>query len=163
MEHDSRHDDQGPGRTRLELKVTTNVEVSNDEGNPNAEPQTEARQQPVHKIYDLEVRTALFGESVIEFLKTVPATPITNSLIEQLVRSATSVGANYCEADDSGTKKEFRHRISICKRESRESKHLLRMIAKAVPESKDYARPLWQEAKELNLIFSAIFRGKKNN
>jgi len=113
------------------------------------------------KPYDLEERTALFGEDVIEYLKTIPVTPITKSLIDQLVRSSTSVGANYCEADDSGTKKEFRHRISICKRESRESKHWLRMIAKAVPEKKDAARQLWQEAKELNLIFSAIFRSKK--
>ena len=79
----------------------------------------------------------------------------------QLVRAGTSVGANYCEADDAGSKKEFRYRISICKRESRETKHWLRMIAAAVPEQKADARVLWQEAKELNLIFGAIYRGKR--
>lgn len=111
--------------------------------------------------FDLEERTARFGEAVIGFAKGVSVGPVTDCLIRQLVRAATSVGANYCEADDAGSGKEFRYRISVCKRESRESKHWLRMIASAVPEHKDGARKLWTEAKELNLIFSAIYRGKK--
>jgi four helix bundle protein len=110
--------------------------------------------------YDLEERTARFGESVIAFVKQLPVGPVTESLIRQLVNCSTSVGANYCEADDAGSKKEFRYRISICKRESREAKHWLRMIAAAVPEQKTNARVLWCEAKELNLIFAAIYRGK---
>ena len=116
---------------------------------------------PNERRFDLEERTANFGEAVIEFAKKVPTNPITGSLISQLVKSGTSVGANYCEADDAGSKREFRYRISLCKRESRETKHWLRMVAKAAPELKDGARVLWQEAKELNLIFSAIYRGKK--
>ncbi len=87
--------------------------------------------------------------------------PVAEPLIRQLVNSSTSVGADYCEADDAGSKKEFRYRISLCNRESRESKHWLRMMAAAVPGSEEEARCLWQEAKELNLIFSAIYRGKK--
>ena len=110
--------------------------------------------------YDLEERTALFGEAAIRFSKTIPKNEITESLIKQFVRAATSVGANYCEADDAGSKKEFRYRISICKREARESKHWLRMIACAVPEKKEEARKLWQEAKEIHLIFASIYRGK---
>ena len=70
--------------------------------------------------FDLEERTAGFGESAIQFAKKIPKNTVTASLISQFVRSATSVGANYCEADD--------------------------------------ARKLWQEAKELNLIFSKIFK-----
>jgi four helix bundle protein len=112
------------------------------------------------KQYDLEERTASFGEMVIRFSKQIPVNEITKPIILQLVRAATSVGANYSEADDAGTKKEFRYRISLCKRESRESKHWLRMVATAAPELKDAARPLWQEAKELHLIFAAIYRGK---
>jgi len=108
--------------------------------------------------FDLEERTARYGELVIEFLKRVPRDPMMNPLISQLVRSATSIGANYCEADDATTKKEFRYRIGICKRESRETKHWLRMIAAAAPELKESARPLWTEAKELHLIFAKIFR-----
>jgi four helix bundle protein len=120
----------------------------------------EGAKRPATKPYDLEERTARFGEAVIAFAKRVAVNAVTQPLITQLVRSGTSIGANYCEADDAGSKKEFRYRISICKRESRETKHWLRMIAAAVPELKADARPLWQEAKELNLIFSAIHRGK---
>ncbi len=100
----------------------------------------------------------MFGESVILLLKRFPATPITTPLISQLIRAATSIGANYCEADDTGSKKEFCCRVSVCKRECRESKHWLRMLATALPESKDEIRRLWREAKELHLIFATIHR-----
>ncbi len=123
---------------------------------------TNAADKTVERRFDLEERTARFGEAAIAFAKRVSVGPVTECLIRQLVRAATSVGANYCEADDAGSGKEFRYRISICKRESRESKHWLRMIVAAVPEHKDEARTLWTEAKELNLIFAAIYRGKKS-
>ena len=115
------------------------------------------------RSFDLEERTAKFGEAVIAFAKRIPVAPVTERMIRQFVDSGTSVGANYCEADDAGSKKEFRYRISLCKRESRETKHWLRMIAVAVPELKDDARTLWREAKELHLIFASIYRGKKSD
>ncbi|HOB76667.1 MAG TPA: four helix bundle protein [Phycisphaerae bacterium] len=110
------------------------------------------------KTYDLEERTARFGEAIIAFAKKIPVNPVTEPLIGQLVRAGTSVGSNYCEADDAGSRKEFRYRISVCKRESRESKFWLRMIAAAVPALKNDARVHWREAKELNLIFVSIYR-----
>ncbi len=110
-----------------------------------------------HK-YDLEERTAKFGEDIIGFCKKIPNSTINNPLITQLVKAGTSVGANYCEADDAESKPDFKHKIGICKKESRESKHFIRMIAVAVPEQKDTARLLWIEAKELNLIFNKIYR-----
>lgn len=110
------------------------------------------------KTYDLEERTAQFGEAIIGFAKGIPVEPYTRRLIDQLVGAGTSVGANYCEADDAVSKKEFKHKIGTCKKEARETKYFLRMIAKAVPEMKDAARPLWQEAKELHLIFAKIYR-----
>jgi four helix bundle protein len=64
--------------------------MSNDE---NVQPE---------RRYDLEERTARFGEAVIRFAKKIPIDPVTESLIKQLVSAATSVGANYCEADDAG-------------------------------------------------------------
>jgi len=67
-------------------------------------------------------------------------------------------GANYCEADDAVSKKEFRLRCGTCKKEARETKYFLRMIVRAVPELKSQARPLWQEAKELHLVFAKIWR-----
>lgn len=106
--------------------------------------------------YDLEERTAKFGENIIGFAKRIPKNPVTISLISQLVRSGTSVGANYCEADCAESKKDFEHKLGIYKKESKESKHWLRMISNAVQELKEDARKLWQEANELNLIFSAI-------
>src|SRR5437868_14466743 len=108
--------------------------------------------------FDLEERTARFGEAVIAFARRVPTNPVTLPLISQLVRAATSVGANYCEADDAESKKDFRHKIGLCRKESRESKHWLRMIAAAEPSRREDIRTLWQEAKELNLIFAAIRR-----
>lgn len=112
--------------------------------------------------FDLEERTAKFGEDIIEFVQRIPQTPITLPLITQLVKSGTSVGANYCEADCAETKKDFEHKLGICKKESKEAKHWLRMIAKAVPGLKHKAREHWQEANELNLIFSSIINKSRN-
>src|ERR1035438_4803492 len=108
--------------------------------------------------FDLEERTAVFGEAVIRFAKTIPKNPVTIPLISQIVRSGTSVGANYCEADDAVSKKDFKNKIGTCRKEARETKLWLRMIAAAEPELKAEARKLWQEAKELHLIFAAIWK-----
>lgn len=108
--------------------------------------------------FDLEDRTAKFGENIIKFCRKIPRGPITDPLITQLIKCGTSIGANYCEADDAESKLDFRHKIGICKKESRESKHFIRMVVTAVPELKDEARKLWQEAKELNLIFNTIYK-----
>ncbi|MDA1337269.1 MAG: four helix bundle protein [bacterium] len=113
--------------------------------------------------YDLEERTAMFGEEVIKFCRDLPKNEITRPIINQLVKCGTSVGANYCEADDAESKDDFRHKIGICKKESRESKHFLRMAAVAVFEMADKARKLWIEAKELNLIFNSIYKKVKKN
>ncbi len=114
------------------------------------------------KRYDLEERTAKFGEAIIAFAKTLPNGPAVTPLIGQVVRSGTSIGANYAEADDAQSKKEFLQKIGYCRKEARETKHWLRMIATASPEHKGAARELWQEAKELHLIFAAICRGGKD-
>jgi four helix bundle protein len=106
--------------------------------------------------YDLEERTAKFGEEIIKFAKKIPKNSVTIPLISQLVKSGTSIGANYCEADDAESNRDFQHKIGICKKEARESKHWLRMIVIACPELKEEAERLWQEAKELNLIFNSI-------
>ncbi|MEK7559687.1 MAG: four helix bundle protein [Patescibacteria group bacterium] len=108
--------------------------------------------------YDLEERTAKFGENIIRFAKTVPVNKVTERIVPQLVGSGTSVGANYCEADDAESGKDFKHKIGICKKEARETKHWLRMVVVAVPELRDKAIVLWQEAKELHLIFNSISR-----
>jgi four helix bundle protein len=130
--------------------------MTNDERIPKGETLTDGRVPA--PVYDLEERAARFGESIIAFAKLVPKNVVTLPLIGQLVRAGTSVGANYCEADDAVSKEEFRVKIGTCKKESREPKHWLRMIVAAEPSLKDKARPLWQEAKELHLIFASIWR-----
>jgi four helix bundle protein len=117
------------------------------------------REEPDTKpLYDLEERTARFGESVIDFAKSIPRGPTTDRNVSQLVGAGTSVGANYVEADDSVSKKEFLKCIGTCKKEARETKHFLRMAVRAVPELKTEARKLWMEARELHLIFAKIWR-----
>jgi len=117
---------------------------------------TNDRKETPSKRYDLEERTARFGEAVIVFAKQLPMNRITDPLVSQIVRAGTSIGANYCEANDAGSRKEFSYRISLCKRETRESTHWLRMVAAAVPDMTRPSRDLWSEAKELHLIFAAI-------
>ena len=106
--------------------------------------------------YDLEERTAKFGEDIIDFAKIINRNDINNSLIKQIVRSATSIGANYMEANQASSKKDFKNKIHICRKESNETKHWLRMIAKANLDKESECRKLWKEAHELTLIFSKI-------
>jgi four helix bundle protein len=116
-------------------------------------------ESPEKKVkYDLEERTARFGEAIIRFAQKIPQSPVNKRLIEQLVGAATSVGANYCEADDAVSKKDFRNKIGTCRKEAKEAKFFLRMVATAEEGLRSEARSLWQEAKELHLIFCSIFR-----
>ncbi|MBM2817650.1 MAG: hypothetical protein HW401_240 [Parcubacteria group bacterium] len=114
------------------------------------------------KIYDLEERTAKFGENIINFCKKIPKNVITFPLIDQLVRAGASVGANYCEADCAESKKDFEHKIGICKKEAKESRHWLRMVSTVSPELRSEAQELWREANELQLIFITIVRNSRN-
>jgi len=109
-------------------------------------------------VFDLEERTAVFGENVIEFCLALALTPITSPLITQFVKSATSMGANYGEADEAESKLDFRHKIAICRKESKETKHWCRMMAKACPTQAKPLRMHWKEAHELHLIFCKIIR-----
>ena len=106
--------------------------------------------------YDLEERTAKFGENIIDFAKRLKENTISKPLISQIIRSATSIGANYMEANQASSKKDFKNKIHICRKESNETKHWLRMISKANPDKNEECRKLWKEAHELTLIFSKI-------
>jgi len=106
--------------------------------------------------YDLEERTAKFGEQVIIFCKSLQQDSINRSVISQIIRSGTSVGANYMEANGACSKKDFKNKIYICKKEAQETKHWLRMIAQCNPEKKEDIVKLWKECQELTLIFGRI-------
>ncbi|MDP3999487.1 MAG: four helix bundle protein [bacterium] len=113
------------------------------------------------KKYDLEERTARFGEDIIEFAKKLPQNGITQRIIPQLVGAGTAVGSNYCEADCAESNKDFIHKMSIANKEAKESKHFLRMASKACPEHSSEAHILWKEAHELNLIIVTIIKKSK--
>ncbi|HXK35480.1 MAG TPA: four helix bundle protein [Candidatus Paceibacterota bacterium] len=113
--------------------------------------------------YDLEERTARFGEDVIKFCRSIKYDVITRPIVSQLVRSATSVGANYMEANGSSSKKDFRNKIFICRKESQETKHWLRMLSSCLPESEKEANLLRAESHELTLIFAKITNSAKES
>jgi four helix bundle protein len=108
--------------------------------------------------FDLEERTARFGENMVRFAGQLRKTTISLPLIDQLVRSSTSIGANYMEADGAESKKDFRHKIAICRKEAKETMHWLRMVVAAEPDARAECRLLWQEAHELALTFSTIIK-----
>jgi|SRR5438876_3005136 len=115
------------------------------------------------KKYDLEERTAKFGEDVIDFVKILNRTDINHPLVSQLVRSSGSIGANYVEADGAVSKKDFANKIGLCRKESKETKHWLRLLARANDDKKEHCRGLYREAHELSLIFSSIIIRMKGN
>lgn len=113
--------------------------------------------------YDLEERTTLFSEKLILTCKKCPKNIITIPIINQLIRCGTSIGANYCEANGASSKRDFNNKIFTCKKESREAKYWLRLLAGALDDKKlkQECRDLWKEAQEFNLIFSKIVSKKK--
>ena len=110
----------------------------------------------IAKSYGLEERTAKFGEEIIEFCSSLKQDAVSRPLISQLVRSGTSIGANYMEANGASSKRDFGNKIFICKKETQETKHWLRMFSKVFPEKQKEVSNLWSEAQELTMIFQKI-------
>jgi four helix bundle protein len=108
------------------------------------------------KSFDLEERTARLGEDVIDFCKKFKGDDFSLSIIKQLIRSVTSVGANYMEANGSSSRKDFRNKMYICKKEIKETKHWLRMLVRVLPEEREDIKILWKESEELTKIFGKI-------
>lgn len=117
----------------------------------------------LEKNYDLEERTAVFSEKIIAVCKVAKKDVITNPIISQLVRSATSIGANYCEANGASSKKDFVNKIHICKKESKETMYWLRILGTTEKSLKGNCKLLWKESHELALIFGKIASSSKSN
>ena len=113
---------------------------------------------PDRHPFDLEERTARFGEAIVRFSKKIPRDPTNNRLIDQLVGCGTSVGANYREANEGVSRKDFRNSIARCKKEAKETGFFLRMVVASEPSLAEEARVLYREAKELRLIFASMYR-----
>lgn len=112
--------------------------------------------------YNLEERLAKFAEAIIDLMKKIPQNAINIRMISQVVGSAGSSGANYNEANEAESKKDFTHKASIVKKELKETKHWLRLLARANPDFKEEFRELWKENHELLLIFSKIIKSCRN-
>ena len=108
------------------------------------------------KPYDLEERTFLFAMDVALFVKTLPKTISNIEYSRQVVRSSGSVGSNYIEANESLGKKDFAHKIKICRKETKESCLWLRLIEEDSEELKRAKSDILKEAIELRNIFTAI-------
>ncbi len=116
------------------------------------------------KKYDLEERTALFGELVIKLCRSIKQDNITAPMINQLIRSSTSIGANYMEANGASSKRDFVNKIFICKKESQETKHWLRMISSSITDNiKDELEKISKECQELIFIFQKIASSSRNS
>jgi len=113
------------------------------------------------KTYDLEERTAKLAENIVAFTKSLQLTPINRRIIEQLIASSGSVAANYCEATEGESKRDFAHKVGIAKKEVKETKLWLRLLAKAEPDHKDLLRSLWSEASQLLLILAKIYSSSR--
>jgi|SRR3989338_497475 len=112
--------------------------------------------------YDLEERTAKFGEQVISFCRSIKSDKLADPILNQMLRAGTSIGANYMEANGASSKKDFQNKIFICKKEAQETKHWLRMAKSFMPEKAPAVDSLWKEAQELTLIFQKIGSSLKN-
>lgn len=120
----------------------------------------------INKSYDLEEKFSRFGEKIIELAKKVPQNTITRPILDQLIRAGTSVGANYMEANGASSRKDFKNKIHICKKEIKETMHWLRILAKADDKAKTECRALWTEAQGYAKMFSKIIstlKGKQDN
>jgi four helix bundle protein len=106
--------------------------------------------------FDLEERTIKFSENIIDLIKSIKINEINKPIIRQLIRSSTSIGANYCEANGASSKRDFKNKIYICKKEAKETKYWLQLLAKTDPDRKPEIRNFWKEVQEFTLIFSKI-------
>lgn len=108
--------------------------------------------------YPLEERTLIFSENLMEFCKKIQRNIFTTPLIEQVIRSGTSIGANYREANGASSRKDFGNKIYICKKEAKETNYWLRLLLKSCKNEllAIECQKLLKEAHELSLIFSKI-------
>jgi four helix bundle protein len=109
-----------------------------------------------HKQYDLEERTQSFARQVFGFVAALSHSVVNIEIVKQVVRSAGSVGANYIEANESLSKKDFAMRIKICRKEARETRYWLQLIEADGEDMVNKRLALIKEATELTKIFSSI-------
>jgi four helix bundle protein len=119
--------------------------------NQNTNTKTEKFRQ-----YDLEERTLKFARAVIAFVRKLPKDVVNNEIIKQLVRSSGSVGANYIEANEALSRKDFLMHIKISRKEAKESRYWLNLIETDNEKIEKEKQILCDEATQLMKIFGSI-------
>ncbi|OQB05833.1 MAG: hypothetical protein BWY19_00717 [bacterium ADurb.Bin212] len=104
-------------------------------------------------MINLQERTINFSKEIIRLCRFVKTDVVSRRIVDQLIRSSTSIGANYMEAINGSSKKDFRNKIFICKKESQETKYWLELLRESAPDCSEKISPLAQECHEFNLIF----------
>jgi four helix bundle protein len=145
-----------PVRTTVDYPVPINGEDQSDWILRERPPLTTS-----DKVYDLMERTATFGGAAIQFSKRIPRGPGNDRLSRQLVGAGTRIGANHCEADDAVSKKDFQHKIGICRKEAKECKFWLRMIATAEEALKKRRAHALERSPRTALNFCEIFHNSR--
>lgn len=110
------------------------------------------------KRYDLEERTLRFSYRIITLSHKIPKNSVNRILVNQLIRSGTSIGANYREANETDTKRDFKHRIRIAKKEAKETMYWLNILKHANPNASNLIIPSEKEAEELMKILASIYK-----
>src|SRR6516165_12548200 len=124
---------------------------------PSKQPNPNFQMEDGAKPRDLEDRTFRFAESIRSFVRQLPRTISNVEDVRQLVRASGSVAANWIEADEALSKRDFLMRVKICRKEAKESRLFLRLVDAGSTGATVSARDkLSAEARELTLIFSSI-------
>ncbi len=122
--------------------------------------QTKSKSQTTNKTnnnrFDLEERTLKFAKKIIRLCKDLPSNTVNFKLVDQLIRSSGSIGANYREANDALGKKDFLHRLRIARKEAKETIYWLKLLQEANPKKKVKIDTLIDENIQLRNILSAI-------
>lgn len=113
------------------------------------------------KKFNLEARTSDFSKRIINLVQVLPKNQVNYHFCNQVLRSGSSVGANYREANETETKKDFKFRIRISKKESKETAYWLDLLLESNPGFKHRIEPLYHESLELMKILAAILRNYK--
>lgn len=114
-------------------------------------------------MYDLGKRTTALTEITISTLRNIQLTLYNKNAVEQLIRSISSIGANYQEANGGVSKNDFKSKIALCKKESMESEYWLTILYKLSPSSEDELKPIRAETHQLVLIFTKILQSCRSH
>lgn len=112
------------------------------------------------KLQNLEDRTIRFSVSTVRICSQYSRKPELQPLVNQVIRSATSIGANYAEANNASSKADFKNKIFIAKKEAAETRYWLKVLYELTND--ENLKPLQQESLELNLIFQKVISTIKN-